>query len=359
MSNTVAHQVNSGVEIVRIGRFIFRTRIQVERELNYWRSLVDLAPDPDLKNQALRSISLKKFHALGGCIYATRYPKWGPVLIPLIVAIQTISDYLDNLCDRMQLTDSASFRTLHLAFLDALNPNQPIKDYYFQYPHQKDGDYLASLVAYSQQQIRLLPGLAVIQEPILRLASLYCDLQVYKHMDLDLRGSMLQKWAEVNSTNFPELKWWEFSAASGSTLAIFALLAAATNPQLSAGDCQKILNCYFPWICGLHILLDYYIDQQEDQIEGDLNFVSYYADATQTEQRLNWFIGKSQENARKLPDARFHNTVVKGLPALYLSDPKITDQNLAASANRILTAAGRGSSNLFHLCRAMRRLKLV
>jgi len=357
--NNIGSSTGSGAEIIRISRFVFRTRGRVEQELNHWRLSARLAPDPALKEQALKSLTLKSFHALGGSIYATRYPQWESVLIPLIVALQTISDYLDNLCDRMQLTDPTAFRFLHLAFLDALNPDQPARNYYCHYPCQQDGGYLAELVAFSQNRIRLLPSLAVVQDSLLGLASLYCDLQVYKHMDLASRESVLQKWAESKNIKFPELHWWEFSAASGSTLAIFALLTAATRPQLSAKECQIILNAYFPWICALHILLDYFIDQQQAQLEGDLNFVSYYVDDSTTQQRLNWFIRKSIDGARKLPDVKFHTTVVKGLPALYLSDPKVNKQNFNTTANQLIAKTGSGTYYLFQLCRAMRRLKFI
>ena len=41
--------------------------------------------------------------------------------IQFIVAYQTISDYLDNLCDRSTSLDPADFAALHEAMTDALN----------------------------------------------------------------------------------------------------------------------------------------------------------------------------------------------------------------------------------------------
>lgn len=38
----------------------------------------------------------------------------------------------------------------------------------------------------------------------------------------------------------------------------------------------KVKNSYLPWVQGLHILLDYSIDREEDSIGGDLNFCNYY-----------------------------------------------------------------------------------
>ena len=56
----------------------------------------------------------------------------------------------------------------------------------------------------------------------------------------------------------------------------FMLCAAASNPQLTKDTADKIFAAFFPWIGGFHILLDYFIDQVEDDCHGDLNFVAYY-----------------------------------------------------------------------------------
>ena len=49
---------------------------------------------------------------------------------------------------------------------------------------------------------------------------------------------------------------------------VFALLASASRKNISLEMSERIFHCYFPWICGLHILLDYFIDQEEDKKEG-------------------------------------------------------------------------------------------
>jgi len=49
-------------------------------------------------------------------------------------------------------------------------------------------------------------------------------------------------------------------------------VAYAFDQNLS-DELTQVKNSYFPWVQGLHILLDYLIDQEEDRINGDLNFV--------------------------------------------------------------------------------------
>ena len=74
----------------------------------------------------------------------------------------------------------------------------------------------------------------------------------------------------------PEMEWYEFSACSGSTLGIFCLVSYALRDDFKLEDAENIRKGYFPYIQGLHILFDYFIDQEEDQAGGDLNFCFYY-----------------------------------------------------------------------------------
>ena len=117
--------------------------------------------------------------------------------------------------------------------------------------------------------------------------------------------------------------------------------------QLSAG--------YFPWISGLHILLDYFIDQAEDEAAADLNFVSYYAGEGQCRERLLLFLNRALDCAAALPDPWFHTTVVHGLPALYLSDPKAQMQGLDETAGLLLAGGGRETRFMYQICRLLRR----
>ena len=64
-------------------------------------------PNPELRKQALASIEHKTFHCEGGAIMALMANEHYQEAIRFIVAYQTISDYLDNLCDRSTSQDPA------------------------------------------------------------------------------------------------------------------------------------------------------------------------------------------------------------------------------------------------------------
>jgi tetraprenyl-beta-curcumene synthase len=299
----------------------------VRQELRNWRALADRIPDEELRRQAVASMTSKEFHCIGGSVYALPCPELRGVLIRLIVALQTISDYLDNLCDRSTSLDPDDFRRLHQSMLDGVDPSGPTHDYYAFRSEKEDGGYLVRLVEACQSSIRQLPAYAVVQDDVRRLVGLYADLQVYKHIRHDQREPELLAWWEKHKPLFPELEWNEFAAATGSTLGMFMLFLAACDPSLTEEQAADIRESYFPFVCSLHILLDYLIDQEEDRIGGDLNFCSYYKDSDHAAERLGWVVLQARERVRRLPSSSFHRMIIEGLVALYLSDPKVKHQS--------------------------------
>ncbi|GAA4727127.1 tetraprenyl-beta-curcumene synthase family protein [Brevibacillus fulvus] len=306
--------------IYRMYRYI---KPVLEQEFGTWYKRAEQIPDSELRRQALASMSTKKFHCEGGCVYASQTLSYINVLVPLIIAYQTISDYLDNLCDRSTSLDPQDFRQLHLSMQDALTPDAPLRDYYLYREEKDDGGFLASLVRTCQESIRQLPSYAIIQQDVVRLSTLYSELQVYKHIAHDQREAALLNWWKPYQEKYPNIYWQEFSAVTGSTIGIFALFALATAHDLEEQTVTTVIEAYFPWICGLHILLDYLIDLEEDRQGGDLNFVSYYDTEQEAITRLQFFIQQAKLNAKKLPNSEFHQMIVDGLVALYLADRKV------------------------------------
>jgi tetraprenyl-beta-curcumene synthase len=306
---------------------------EVKSQLQLWREAAGRIPDPELRKQAMNSIASKQFHCQGGAVYSSANLSMRHVLIPLIVAFQTISDYLDNLCDR---SNSQDFRQLHQSMLDAVDPSAPLHDYYAYRQERYDGNYLNDLVKTCQSCIYLLPSYALVADSIRELVGLYCDLQVYKHIHKDLREEELYNWWEKHKELCPQLSWNEFAAATGSTLGMFMLFLAASGHNLQDKDVENISHAYFPYVCGLHILLDYLIDQEEDLAGGDLNFCSYYKHKEQTVERIAFVVEQAREKILCLEHTRFHRMIIEGLLALYLSDPKVKGQEQVRQVSKRL-----------------------
>lgn len=308
----------------------------VRTELAGWRAVADAIPDPELRKQALDSMNTKQFHCEGGAVYAAARLDQRDVLIPLIVALQTISDYLDNLCDRSTSLNADDFRLLHRSMLDAVTPGAPLTDYYALREEREDGGYLQALVSRCQEAAAELPAYGRVQAHVRELVGLYGDLQVYKHIAKPLREGELLAWWDRHKDGFPELRWNEFAAATGSTLGMFMLFLAASDPELSPETAERIKTAYFPSICGLHILLDYLIDQAEDEAGGDLNFCSYFGSQEALNERMLRMVRSARQSADLLPVPSFHRMIVEGLVALYLSDPKVKGQRQVRQTARLL-----------------------
>ncbi len=336
-----------------ITRFVSHVFPQVDAELATWRQAATRA-EPELARQALASIRDKRFHCQGGGIYSLYPGVDAGRFLKLVVALQTISDYLDNLCDRVGVADEAAFRQLHLAMTDALDLGGGEHDYYLTYPLKNDGGYLAALVAACRRECARLPRYGAVQPAALRLAALYSELQIYKHLDTAVREEKLAAWGGRHLASYPGVTLWEFAAACGSTLGIFMLCALAANPDLTDDEAETACTVYFPWICGLHILLDYFIDLAEDRTHGDLNFVAYYRDGDEIAARLSHFWRQSLDGIGGLAQPAFAVTVVNGLLAMYLSDPKSQAPLERKVKATLLGTAGGYARLLYGLCRLLR-----
>ena len=324
-----------------MARGYFTVLPDVHRCLDEWRRRAEGIPDPELRKQALLSIQSKAFHCEGGAAYGLLAGERCPEAIRFIVAYQTISDYLDNLCDRSTSSDPADFRALHESMLHALTPGAACVNYYRFHGEQDDGGYLASLVATCQEVAESLPAYDAIAPALRELAGRYCDLQVHKHVKEEERVPRLKEWFEEHRAGLPEMSWFEFAACCGSTLGIFCLVACAFDDRCSEDLATRVKDACFPWVQGFHILLDYFIDQEEDRIGGDLNFCFYYKNNEEMVRRLEYFFHQADRSTSGLPHPRFHRMVNRGLFAIYLSDPKVERQEAVHEmAQRILRRSG-------------------
>ena len=350
---------NAVSNLTLITAFIRTVFPQVRQQLSYWADYAEANCCPELKEQALLSIKYKKFHCQGGSIYSLYHGVHTADFIKLIVALQTISDYLDNLCDRAGIADEQAFRQLHLAMTDALTPKAVLQNYYAFYPFKNDGGYLNALVTTCQQQLQKLPSYQRVKPELLHLAKLYSELQTYKHLDPCIREHKMTDWIDQHRNHYPQITGWEFAAATGSTLGMFMLCASASDKNLTDSTSTQISTAYFPWISGLHILLDYFIDAAEDQAGGDLNFVSYYSNDSQMLSRLTLFTKQALLQAQTLPQPSFHKIVVQGLLAMYLSDPKTNSPNERSIKKMLLKTAGGTTTFLYALCKVLRFSKAL
>lgn len=331
----------------RWGREYFRhVRPDVVRGLEPIRARAEAIPDAELREEALSSLTTKQFHCEGGGVFGGPSRDPDGRLLAFLLPYQTLCDYLDTVTDRGPSKEPENLRQLHQALVDAVHPGQPCADYYAHHPRRDDGGYAASLVRDAQNALAAFPGLHAVEPMLQKLVSLYVDLQVYKHGPEADRVPQLTDWFRSHASLEADLDWWEFSAASGSTLGLFALLNVAVDDHPDTDMVDRVSTLYFPWVGALHILLDYYVDQDEDLAGGDLNFVTYYASSTQAIARIRRIYRRILDQARELPDGAFHQYVAKGLLGFYLSDRKVRN-HLVGPTCQLLASGGTVSLGIY------------
>lgn len=323
----------------------FKVLPAVRAQLQYWKQQALTIPNPELRRQALASLNSKAFHCKGGALYGLLAKQHWQEAIRFIVAYQTISDYLDNLCDRSTSQASEDFRALHESIFHALTPGAEPTHYYRARADQDDGGYLNQLVETCQDVLQTLPNYAKIAPALHKLAAYYCDLQVHKHVKIDERVPRLKTWFLHHQKALPELSWYEFSASAGSTLGVFCLVAYAFDETFSEELADQVERSYFPWVQGLHILLDYLIDQEEDRANGDLNFCFYYPSRGKMMGRFQHFLENARRSVASLPHASFHSMINHALLGVYLSDKKVRSQpDIQPIARSLIKLGGRATS---------------
>ncbi|SDM28825.1 tetraprenyl-beta-curcumene synthase family protein [Bacillus sp. OK048] len=330
----------------------------VHQELSYWRQRAESIPNEELRTQALASIEHKTFHCEGGGILGLCAKDDYKKAVKFIVAYQTISDYLDNLCDRSTSLDPMDFAALHESMHDALTLECEPKNYYRLRVDQNDGGYLNDLAETCRSVLRELKHYSLIRDYLLELCEYYCSLQIHKHVVQEDRVPRLEKWFEDHQNKLPAMEWYEFSACSGSTLGIFCLVSYAMREDFQAEDADNIMKGYFPYIQGLHILLDYFIDQEEDLEGGDLNFCFYYDNQETLFNRLKHFVHEADRHTEFLPHKKFHQLINRGLLGIYLSDGKVRKQKKIRKLAKEMIKTGGIISYFFYInCIAYRSVQ--
>jgi len=309
------------------------------RALAEIRVLAEIIPDDRLRHEALASIDGKAFHVAGAAILATFLPSAAADhYIHIVVPLETIYDYLDNLCDRHPEVAPDAYAVLHQAIADALDPSAPTRNYYAKGPFGDDGDYLHRLVVRTQQALRRLADHDLLLERFREAATLYGEMQTYKHHPAGERERLLTSWFELHRARFPTLEWQEFASAAGSQFQVYAPLYLLFAGRIDALD--RCYEAYFPAVAALHVLLDSFVDRDEDAAHAELNFASVYGDPAILRERAAHLANSARRAFATLPDAKVHGFVLRVMTLFYLTHPNVYAQQLDAQALALLRAIG-------------------
>jgi tetraprenyl-beta-curcumene synthase len=323
---------------VNLLRFLRRIVPHASMELEGIRALALSIPDQRLREQAVASVDGKAYHVAGGCILATFLPPAAArAYVEIIAPLESIYDYLDNLCDRHPEVPVEAYPVLHRAIADALDPNAPPQDYYALGPAGDDNGYLRRLVTRTQRSLKRLDGHERLLPAFAEAAQLYAEMQTFKHYPAGERERACVAWFERRrDERFAGLEWYEFACAAGSQFQVYAPLF-----ELIAGRKESVAAAYaahFPAVAALHVLLDSYIDQAEDREHGELSFAALYATPERLRERVGFLAESASQRFRALPDPSCHRFVLRVMALFYLTHPKVYEQGFDAEATALLGA---------------------
>jgi tetraprenyl-beta-curcumene synthase len=303
-------------------------------QLDSIRERATAIPDEALRREALASVNGKAYHVAGACILATFLPaEAARQYVRIVAPLESIYDYLDNLCDRHPNVAIAAYPVLHQAIADALDPGAEPRDYYAMGPPGDDGGYLRWLVTRSQDGIRSVDGYEALLAHFREAAELYAQMQTYKHYPAGERESQLIAWFERSGQGL-DLEWQEFACAAGSQFQVYAPLY-----ELLAGRSEAIDAAYaahFPAVAALHVLLDSFIDQAEDREFGELCFAETYPNRERFEERAGYLAERAERGFLALPVPAEHRFVLPVMALFYLTHPKVYAQGLNGQAEALL-----------------------
>ena len=319
-------------------RFLRGVVPQASTELDGIAALAASIPDAQLQTQALASIRAKAYHVAGGCILATFLtPDSARRYVEIVAPLESIYDYLDNLCDRHPDVPVDAYPVLHQAIADALDPDAGTHDYYALGPRGDDAGYLARLVTRTQRSLARTNAGPGMREAFAEAALLYGEMQTFKHYPAPEREAACVAWFDRRrDARFEGMQWYEFACAAGSQFQVYAPLFAHFAGRES--DVAATYDAYFPGVAALHVLLDSFIDQAEDRDHGELNFASLYANAEHMRSRVAEMAAESMRRFSALPDPAHHRFVLRVMALFYLTHPKVYAQGLQRQAELLLTA---------------------
>jgi tetraprenyl-beta-curcumene synthase len=313
----------------------------VRRELGHWRHRARTAPDCTLRQMALAVQHTERGNIEGSAAFAVFAPRaHRPAVIRAQTAFQAIYDYVDTLAEQPHTDPIRNTRQLHRALLAALHPEPPRTDYYRHHPHRHDGGYLQAITHACHVALGTLPSYVSVAPSARRFAERIISYQSLNHTSTQGSYHALARWASDEAPPDTGLRWWETAASAGSSLGIFALIAAAAHTTVHSHETVAIERAYFPWIGSLHSLLDNLIDLPEDAATEQHNLIEHYRSPDETAARLGTLAAGSVDQARALPHGPQHAMILAGMASHYLSaqEAQLPHAKLAKSA--VLDAIG-------------------
>lgn len=312
----------------------------VSREVKAWRRHAEVIPDVSLRDDALDAMSRKRGHTDGAAFFWTLPDRRNRTLLRTLVAYELLLDYLDGVSERGAVLGPETGRYLYLAAVDALDPSRTPSDYYRHHVSRDDGGYASALVTACRRGCCALPSYAVVRPLLVREAERALVLGLNHEPNPTRRAALLQAWATAELPEIQGLRWYEMTAAASGWLMTHVLLALAAQPGITRHVAETTYAAYFPWMGLAVTMLDSYVDQAADTVDGAHSYISYYPSVDVARARLCESIQRSAHDVLALPNGERHAVLLGCMIALYLSKDSVRAGENRRTTARIAAAGG-------------------
>lgn len=279
-------------------------------------------------------------------------------IISFILSLHTLKNLLENYRRKRDTVEETDIRTLYGCLACAADPSRSGNCGIIH--SARNSPQYAKQTCFSDQcrlQLAILPSFKQAAPKIKKYMQLYIDLQSYRHYPASISKETLKNWCGSYLIRYPEISEWEFCAAADSFLGIAAMYAAAARPGITSEEITLLDEACFPWLSGLCSLLDATIYFRTIGNSENLNFISYYKNLKECEERILYFAEKAEKACLKLKESSLYVRLLKTMTTLYLTDPEAEFGMLRLATANILK---KSSSPAYILpCRLMRLFRLV
>lgn len=324
----------------------------VSFEMRAWRAMAESIPDAPIREDALRSLATKRGHADGAALFTILPRRRNRELLALLVAYETIADFLDCVSERCPTR--ANGHHLHRALADALDPDGPLRNYYRHHPWRDDGGYLVALIKACRAGCRALPSFERVRPLVLREARRALVLGINHDEDPERRDAALRAWAAHEYPDERDLHWFELSGAASATLVVHVLLTLAADPDVTDHEIAAAYAAHWPWIALATTMLDSYVDEADDIANGNHAYIAHYPDRDVAIARIRESIRIALDAAGELRDGHRHVVIVGCMVALYLSKESARVPELRPTTAALVKAGGSLVRLLLPILRAWR-----
>jgi tetraprenyl-beta-curcumene synthase len=322
-----------------VARELAWTLPAVARQVRAWRGIASVIPDGPIRHDALSALARKRGHTDGAALFCILPKSHNASLLRLLVAYEIMWDFLDSVNESGAAHGQTNGLQLHLALIDALDPSATQTDYYRYHPWREDGGYLRALVHVCRHSFAELPSAEAVRPSLLREARRAQVLGINHEQNAVRRDQSLRRWA-ITEWPLHEASWFELTGAASASLTVHALFALASNPGVSPAEIAAVRDAYSPWISAATTMLDSYVDQNEDLINGDHSYVAHYPTREAALRRIDQLIRRSTREASGLRDGERHILIVACMAAMYLSKDAARHDAIRPETKALIRAGG-------------------